>query len=93
MFKGRSVPYNDKNLQEAVEKAKTFDADFGGTEIYRPLQNIFEFGKPRNCAETHIYLLTDGAVFNTNAVISLVQKNANLQQRVHTFGIGNGASE
>ena len=93
MFKGRSVPYNDKNLQEAIEKVKTFEANFGGTEIYRPLQEIFAFGKPRTCAETHIYLLTDGAVFNTNSVISLVQKNANLQQRVHTFGIGNGASE
>ena len=57
------------------------------------MQQIFEFGKPYTCAETHIFLLTDGAVFNTNEVIKLVQQNANMQQRVHTFGIGDGASE
>ena len=68
-------------------------ADFGGTEIYSPMKNIFELGKAKECAETHIYLLTDGAVFNTNSVVELVSQNANMQQRVHTFGIGNGASE
>lgn len=69
MFKGRSVPYTDENLQIAVEQVKTFTANFGGTEIYRPMQHIFELGKPKTCAETHIYLLTDGAVFNTTDVV------------------------
>ena len=46
MFEGRSVPYNDKNLAIAVDQVSTFEANFGGTEIYRPLQHIFEFGKP-----------------------------------------------
>ena len=32
-------------------------------------------------------------MFNTNKVVSLVAQNANLAQRVHTFGVGNGADE
>jgi hypothetical protein len=36
-------------------------------------------------------LLTDGAVHNTNEIVSLVAKHANLTTRVHTFGVGNGA--
>ena len=80
MFQGdRSVPYNDANLKEAIDQVKGFVADFGGTEIYRPMEYIFSLGKPRNCEETHIFLLTDGAVFNTTDVIKLVQQNANLQ--------------
>ena len=39
--------------------------------------------------------MTDGAVFNTNQVINLIQKsigeNSNSNARLHTFGIGSGA--
>jgi hypothetical protein len=39
-------------------------------------------------------LLTDGAVHNTRQIVDLVEeKAAEYQCRVHTFGIGNGASE
>ena len=94
MFKkARSVPYNDLNLRTALDQVGKFKANFGGTEIYTPLKNIFALGRPEKCAETHIFLLTDGAVFNTDMVVNLVAKNANLQQRVHTFGVGSGASE
>ena len=94
LFKGvRSVTYNDQTLEFAQKAVSTFEADFGGTEIYNPLEYIFNFGAPKDCAETHIFLLTDGAVFNTDQVVDLVQTNANLQQRVHTFGVGSGASE
>ena len=38
-----------------------------------------------------IFLLTDGGVSNTNKVIDLVSKNIKYS-RVHSIGIGNGAS-
>lgn len=38
-----------------------------------------------------IFLLTDGAVSNTQAVVDLVKKNVKFS-RVHTIGIGDGAS-
>jgi serine protease inhibitor ecotin len=68
-----------------------FHADFGGTEILQPLEAIFKLPKPNKDQETHILLLTDGAVSNTNEIVNLIAKNASLSTRVHTFGVGNGA--
>ena len=65
----------------------------GGTEIYNPLNKIFQKSKPADCDETNIFLLTDGAVGNTQGVIDLVKRNSSNMQRVHTFGIGSGASQ
>ena len=39
-------------------------------------------------------MLTDGAVHNTREIIKLVDQNACMKDfRVHTFGIGSGASQ
>ena len=38
----KSVEYNDQNLKTALEKVETFSANFGLTEIYRPLKEIFD---------------------------------------------------
>ena len=92
MFKDfRSVDYNDLSCQQAITEVKDFGADFGGTDIYSPLQGIFDM--QTDCKETNIFLLTDGAVNNTNEIVNLVTKNASLDRRVHTFGVGNGADE
>jgi hypothetical protein len=43
-----------------------------------------------------IYLLTDGAVSNSNAVIELIRQNCSNKfstTKVHTFGVGQGADE
>lgn len=92
LFKGqRSVEYSDKTFQEAFDAVSKFEANFGGTEILSPLDAIFKLPKPNQHQETHILLLTDGAVSNTPQIVDLVRKNANLMTRVHTFGLGNGA--
>lgn len=92
LFEGvRSVEYNDCTFQKAFDQVATFEADYGGTEILPPLKAIFEAPKPNMAQETHILLLTDGAVNNTNEIVDLIKKNANLHTRVHTFGIGHGA--
>ena len=59
-------------MNTAVNQVQNFEADFGGTEIYSPLKDIFGRTKPIDCAETHVFLLTDGAVSNTQGVIDLV---------------------
>lgn len=89
----RSVEYNDKTFQQAFDAVSTFQADFGGTEILAPLEAIFKMSKPKKDQETHILLLTDGAVHNTAEIVELIAKNATLTTRVHTFGVGNGADE
>ena len=66
-------------------------ADYGGTVIYDPLQDIFR--KP--CRDKRylkqVFVLTDGGVSNTSSIISLVKKNKD-QARVFSLGIGSGAS-
>jgi hypothetical protein len=63
----------------------------GGTEIYTPLENLLT-GKPIDGYPKQIFLLTDGAVSNTKLILDLIETN-NKYSRVHTIGIGNGASE
>ena len=62
----------------------------GGTEILKPLLEIYkqdvDLYLPR-----HIYLLTDGAVSNTEMVVSLIRNYRDIST-VHTFGIGSGVS-
>ena len=89
MFKG-SQSYSEKNLNNAVKKLKTFNADMGGTEIYAPLDFIYK-KKPEPAYPRNIFLLTDGGVSSPGNVINLVGKNVS-SARCHSFGIGSGAS-
>jgi len=94
LFKNeRSVPYTDENLELAISKIKNYDADLGGTNIYEPLDAIFKKRGRDSEIESHIMLLTDGAVWDTNSVVNLVKQHCSLEQRVHCFGVGRGASE
>lgn len=86
----RSRPYDEASLAEASRHVKELKADLGGTEILSPLRAILEAplvdGLPRQ-----LFVLTDGEVSNTEAVLALVRANAGTT-RVFTFGIGAGAS-
>ena len=65
----------------------------GGTEILQPLAHVFAREKAAKDLRRHVFLLTDGAVFNTSEVISLIADKAMATDtRVHTLGIGSGAS-
>jgi hypothetical protein len=79
-------PYNDESLASATAWVAQLKAS-GGTEILPPLQKIFKTdpieGHPRQ-----IFLLTDGQVSNTAAVIDITKDNASTS-RMFTFGIGN----
>ena len=96
MFK-ESIVYDDLTLKVASDKVKSFQADFGGTEIYSPLDDIFNQinSQPKKENKTHIYLLTDGAVHNNGPIIDLIKKNCTTENttRLHTFGVGSGADE
>ena len=86
----KSIAYSEKSIAEASKLIKKFDADMGGTEIYRPLSELFDSpankGYPR-----FIFLLTDGGVSNTYQVLNLIQAN-NDKARVFTVGVGSGCS-
>ena len=38
-------------------------------------------------------MLTDGAIWDTQQCVRLVQSKCTFKQRLHTFGVGHGASE
>lgn len=88
-----AVEYSDQNLAIAISKINKFRANLGGTNILSPLQNAFSSFKTANY-QRNIFLLTDGAVSNTNQVFTTIEANCVYNQsRVFSIGIGNGCSE
>lgn len=85
-----SIRYENKKMKEAVSKIERMSANFGGTQIYFPLENALDQaaidGYPR-----FIFLLTDGTVSNTEGVIQMAKKKSRYS-RISSIGIGNGAS-
>lgn len=85
-----SQKYEKKVIDQTFVKLKHFKANMGGTEMLKPMNAIFNLKNsskyPRN-----VFLLTDGAISNTDEVVSKI-RNFNYATRVHTFGIGSGAS-
>lgn len=91
MLFAQSVRYSKKQVDSAVKNIKQMTANMGGTAIYSPLSNILK-EKPIEGYPKQIFLLTDGAVSNTEDVVDMVGQNSKFS-RVHTIGIGNGCSE
>jgi Ca-activated chloride channel family protein len=85
-----SRPYANDTLQTASTAVAAMDADLGGTEILAPLQALLAT-KAHPEIPRQLFILTDGQVSNTEAVIGLLRKHATTT-RVFTFGIGRGAS-
>jgi hypothetical protein len=90
MLFAESRPYTDATLEEATRHVQHMTADLGGTEMLAPLRAVFET-EPRPALPRQVFVLTDGQVSNTAAVIALVRRHVDTA-RVFTFGIGAGAS-
>ena len=79
-----SVLYNQSNMEKAVEHAKCLQANLGGTELFDPLRDIFSHA-PMKGLPRQVFVLTDGAVSNTESVIKLVAKNSSNSRFVCSF--------
>ncbi|CAB1445662.1 unnamed protein product [Pleuronectes platessa] len=57
----KSVEYSEKNLEEALKKVESMQANLGGTEILKPLTHILSqtciSNQPRQ-----VFVFTDGEV-------------------------------
>jgi len=89
------VDYDEVTMKTAVDDVHTYDNEsrcLGGTEIFEPLKKILD--SPRTSEmRRQIFVLTDGAVYNTNELINLAKEKAiQTNSRIHTFGVGRGAS-
>lgn len=85
------VPYSSKTLQEALAYLEATEANLGGTELLRPLREIYSqrTGEPNRRS---IVVITDGEIGNEGEVIALVQRHA-ATTRVFLVGIGYGPNE
>lgn len=85
-----SLPYNEETLAKASDHIRSLQADLGGTEILSPLESVLSAPPSAELAR-QLFILTDGQVSNTEAVIARIRKHSDTT-RVFTFGIGAGAS-
>ncbi|XP_035700370.1 von Willebrand factor A domain-containing protein DDB_G0292740 [Folsomia candida] len=90
LFKEGSLKYGPESLHETVNYAKSISANLGGTEILAPLKDIYSRPHIRGYLR-QIFVITDGAISNTDQVISLVKQNAH-NSRLFALGIGPSAS-
>lgn len=89
LFKG-CQKYDDKTLTEAKSHVSCMTANYGGTEIYKPLEAIFKEEHIKGYLR-QIFVLTDGEVTNTESVIELAKKY-NSKARIFSIGLGSSAS-
>lgn len=80
-----SVEYNEANAEHAIDVAQKLSAEFGGTNIYSPLESIFN--EEIKHGQRQIFIITDGEVNNVEQVFELVSNNSN-DNRCFTIGLG-----
>lgn len=82
------VEYNKENVINIINVINNLRPNLGGTNIIRPLEEIYNDKKYSEInLNKIIFLLTDGKVSNRDICIDLIEKNSNLF-RVHSFGLG-----
>ena len=83
--------YNEKNIKETIKVIEGLSADLGGTDIYKPLKDIYDSYKTYNKINLPkiIFLLTDGAIEDKDKTLKLIEKNS---QNFTIFSIGIGGN-
>jgi Ca-activated chloride channel family protein len=89
LMSSEPLAYSQATLDRALKYVRQ-GGDFGGTELYAPLEAVFQV-PPRAGHVRQVILLTDGQVSNEPAVIALARKHR-ARNRIFTFGIGAASS-
>ena len=86
--------YNKENIKKSMEIIAKLDADLGGTEVAKPLKDIYDSYKiydkinlPKN-----IFLLTDGDTWDKKEALQLIEKNSS-KYTVYSIRIGEDFDE
>ncbi|KAL7714401.1 VWFA domain-containing protein [Entamoeba marina] len=74
-----SIQYNDQSLEQSSKKITTFSANYGGTNMYGPLEKAMK----QKC---HIIALTDGSLSDKAKVLQLCKQDKD--NVVHSVGLG-----
>ncbi|KAF3000607.1 hypothetical protein E8E14_001274 [Neopestalotiopsis sp. 37M] len=89
----RSQPYNQATVDEAMRHIDTIQANYGGTEMYHAVKDIF--GRRYQDVNLEVFLLTDGQIWNQEQLLQLINQQvseSNGAIRLFSLGIGSGAS-
>ena len=89
MYK-ESQSYTKDIINKTLAEIDMMQADMGGTNMLAPVSSALK-AKLDTKYPKNIFILTDGSIGNTDEVVSEIRK-FNYLARVHTFGIGSGAS-
>lgn len=93
LFDAGSVSYDASSVEKATQYVNGFAADHGGTEMYRPLEDVIQ--KRHKDMDLEVFLLTDGEVWNQENLINLINRSVDESKgsvRVFTLGIGDDVS-
>ena len=83
------VIYDKQNVTQIIDVIKDMKANLGGTNISKPLENIFNHTIfTNNYLSRNIFLLTDGQVHDRDECFKLISENSN-KYRIQAIGIGN----
>ena len=82
------IKFDQKNVKVAIDQLEKFDADFGGTNILKPIEHAIAMQWPN---QKRIFMLTDGMVDNKLQVIERSKGTNNM--KIHAFGIGDGCDK
>ena len=63
-YDGVPKKYSKENIEDSLKIVRSLDADLGGTDIYSPLQSIYENEREYDKIKLpkNIFLLTDGEI-------------------------------
>ena len=83
------VKYNKQNVNKIKERIKNIEGDMGGTNIIKPLKDIFDNKNEYQKINLgkNILLLTDGEVENKDECFDLIKENSDFF-RIHSIGCG-----
>ncbi|CAH0044168.1 unnamed protein product [Clonostachys solani] len=89
----RSAAYSQESLNKAVDYVKTFSANFGGTNMYQPVEETFK--RRYEDMNLEVFLLTDGEIWDQERLFELINAHVATTKgatRIFSLGIGHGVS-
>ncbi|KAF2964761.1 hypothetical protein GQX73_g8795 [Xylaria multiplex] len=87
----RSKPYNETTLEEALKYVDALAADFGGTEMIKPVQATLS--QRYHDLALNVIMLTDGEIWSQDELFKTIRESSEQHRsRFFSLGIGQGAS-
>ena len=86
----KSKTYDATSLQIAIKHVERFAADYGGTEMLGPVQEVLK--RRYKDLSLEVILLTDGQIWNQEALFDTINEASQQKARFFTLGIGSAAS-